>query len=291
MYSMIYNLSKKVCVLFSRCQVADLENFGDTSILATVMTFLPSTSSVSEQLICNSNLFMTNSLSISVPIQWISVSFSLLAMSWALASHYKTHLLHTRKMRLPFQGLALCFIWRLFTVLPRVLALAVFAIHLGYKVLLGCGCAHFFISFFIYLLFPYRKYGVVIEKRNLFIDALFGSFLALYICFSVIHIRYSKIQHYVFHFLIYLENLCMFCVWYFSTHSLPLLYQYLSSISVITAYVIGVFAQVCYYVDYHPRNFKIETNSSDDRRVGWKEWIEPPKKSVSEQVSAQDKKD
>ena len=171
-------------------------------------------------------------------------------------------------MKIPRVGVVLVFGCHLFTALARVLAFAVCAVYSGY-VLLGISSGHFILSW-VFAYFVLRGNGCksIDSKDASFatLESVVKLFVSLTFSGYMVH---SRLGHLLSDSLLYLENVCMLCLWYFSAQSIgtPLYLRYLVSISVLFGYLLGVLLHIVYYVDFHPRNDSIKV------WIPIKEWL------------------
>ncbi|XP_064626421.1 XK-related protein 4-like [Lineus longissimus] len=181
-------------------------------------------------------------------IQAGSCSMSLISLAWSLTSFHRA-LRFTRndKKNLRRPAMVLLFMWRIFTIGTRVLAIALFASHFHYYVFVILG-AHW-LAMTIWLVFQKTNFCSHRFEEVLF-DAICG---VVYIfCFLNLKDGPTRYKYLAFYTVVYMENLGMIVSWFFFTDAAGKWYHYPCLMIVIAGFLAGILIMQIYYFSCHP---------------------------------------
>ena len=205
-------------------------------------------------------------------LQWLTVGSSLVSLAWAITAYNKTMSIVDKETKISIKGVVLLFLWRLFTVLSRVLGFVVSAVYSGYA-LLGICLFHVVLSGMFFCRF--RRF--IDDKKstvNVIINTIYGCIIVLFISFPLqqINMLHTRLQYLYFHSWIFIENVCALVLWLiFKSFDVQLVLKCLIPIAIIGGYILGVVLQIIYYIYFHPTK---RLGESIKFKIPMKEWRE-----------------
>ena len=183
---------------------------------------------------------------------------SLCSLAWSLTSYHRLLrlFLHLRdnKAVMSYGGMVLQFVWRLFTIASRVLALSLFASALGYWVFVVVACH--WLSMFTWLLLQKTDFCSAEAHCNKCQEIFFKVVLAAVYIFCYVNLTdgHSRLHYSIYYVVVYLENFFMCMVWYVFAHTENKWYTHPSLLLIFVGFLVGIFFQVVYYLWCHPNN-------------------------------------
>jgi hypothetical protein len=145
--------------------------------------------------------------------------------------------------------LILLFLWRIFTVGARVLALALFASSFGWPMFVVVGI-HWFIMFI--WIFMQNTTFCQTRLQELFFDMVAAS-VSIFDFFNLIE-GHTRMRYLIYYILVYAENCVMVVLYYYANPYKSCWYVYTSMIAVLGLFFFGILIQLVYYLVYHPNN-------------------------------------
>ena len=181
---------------------------------------------------------------------------SLGCLSWALTSYHRLlRLSIPGKAKISYAGMALQFIWRIFTIGCRVLALALFASTLTYWVFVLAAC-HWF-SMFFWLLVQNTSFCNPKMRCAKCQEVFFNMVVAaVYIyCYVNVSEGHTRLRYFVYYCIVYLENGTMCLLWYVSANTRDSWYMKPALALIFGGFFLGILFQLIYYKWWHPNNY------------------------------------
>lgn len=190
-------------------------------------------------------------------LNMVSATLSLFSVCWALASFSKNvRLQNVHRLVLTWLGVIFQFLWRLGTVISRVISLTVYASVYSHWVFLVI-ILHWF-SMFLWLISPKNVFHG--ERISRLKKAMLGGLIAFVYIFAYINLQ--EVRHrqkmLTFYVVMFMENCLLVCLWMVGIwHNRPDGW-YTVPISVLCSFAIGLFFMVVYYRYFHVRRLGYE---------------------------------
>ncbi|XP_065091796.1 uncharacterized protein LOC135712711 isoform X1 [Ochlerotatus camptorhynchus] len=191
-------------------------------------------------------------------LNMVSATLSLFSVCWALASFSKNvRLQNVHRLVLTWLGVIFQFLWRLGTVISRVISLTVYASVYSHWVFLVI-ILHWF-SMFLWLISPKNVFHG--ERISRLKKAMLGGLIAFVYIFAYINLQ--EVRHrqkmLTFYVVMFMENCLLVCLWMVGIwHNRPEGW-YTIPISVLCSFAIGLFFMVVYYRYFHVRRLGYES--------------------------------
>ncbi|XP_055629862.1 uncharacterized protein LOC129770799 [Toxorhynchites rutilus septentrionalis] len=190
-------------------------------------------------------------------LNMVSATLSLFSVCWALASFSKNvRLQNVHRLVLTWLGVIFQFLWRLGTVISRVISLTVYASVYSHWVFLVI-ILHWF-SMFLWLISPKNVFHG--ERISRLKKVMLGGLIAFVYIFAYINLQ--EVRHrqkmLTFYVVMFMENCLLVCLWMVGIwHSRPEGW-YTVPISVLSSFAVGLFFMVVYYRYFHVRRLGYE---------------------------------
>ncbi|XP_055536019.1 uncharacterized protein LOC129724830 isoform X3 [Wyeomyia smithii] len=190
-------------------------------------------------------------------LNMVSATLSLFSVCWALASFSKNvRLQNVHRLVLTWLGVIFQFLWRLGTVISRVISLTVYASVYSHWVFLVI-ILHWF-SMFLWLISPKNVFHG--ERISRIKKAMLGGLIAFVYIFAYINLQ--EVRHrqkmLTFYVVMFMENCLLVCLWMVGVwHNRPEGW-YLIPISVLCSFATGLFFMIVYYRYFHVRRLGYE---------------------------------
>eukprot|EP00057_Strongylocentrotus_purpuratus_P011770 XP_011666244.1 PREDICTED: XK-related protein 4-like [Strongylocentrotus purpuratus] len=182
-----------------------------------------------------------------------SAIVSLLSLAFSLGIYQKAlRDFLPDKEKLSYSNVALIFVWRLFTITARVLAMALFASIYGWWVFV-LAAAHWAVMT-AWLIWQRTSYHTS-KYDEIPFDAVIG--IIHIFCFFNMKEGPTRCRAVIFYILIFIENTVMFGLWYREQDSREKMYGLPALVFVWGGFFVGIFFMSFYYRFYHP-NGKIQ---------------------------------
>ncbi|XP_001656010.2 uncharacterized protein LOC5576232 [Aedes aegypti] len=190
-------------------------------------------------------------------LNMVSATLSLFSVCWALASFSKNvRLQNVHRLVLTWLGVIFQFLWRLGTVISRVISLTVYASVYSHWVFLVI-ILHWF-SMFLWLISPKNVFHG--ERISRLKKAMLGGLIAFVYIFAYINLQEVKHRQKMltFYVVMLMENCLLVCLWMVGIwHNRPEGW-YTIPISVLSSFSIGLFFMIVYYRYFHVRRLGYE---------------------------------
>uniref|UniRef100_A0A182XEC7 XK-related protein n=1 Tax=Anopheles quadriannulatus TaxID=34691 RepID=A0A182XEC7_ANOQN len=189
-------------------------------------------------------------------LNMVSATLSLFSVCWALASFSKNvRLQNVHRLVLTWLGVIFQFLWRLGTVISRVISLTVYASvysHWGDALIL-----HWF-SMFLWLISPKNVFHG--ERISRLKKTTLGGLIAFVYIFAYINLQ--EVRHrqkmLTFYVVMFAENCLLVCLWMVGVWPNRPDGWYLVPLSVLGSFAAGLFFMVVYYRYFHVRRLGYE---------------------------------
>jgi XK-related protein len=182
--------------------------------------------------------------------QIVSCVSSLCSISWAMAAYQRAlRASLPDKADLGYVQLVLMFLWRIFTVGARVLALALFASCFVWQMFIVAGI-HWLIMF-VWIYVQKTKFCRT-KIEELFFDMV-AACINIFDFFNLIE-GHTRMRCLAYYGLVYAENAVMIVLYYVNSPNSQW-YSYISMIAVLGLFFFGILLQLVYYFVYHPNNY------------------------------------
>ncbi|XP_074598771.1 XK-related protein 6-like [Brevipalpus obovatus] len=189
---------------------------------------------------------------------------SLVSLSWSLVSYQRSlRLSLPNKAPLSWQGIAVQFLWRLFVIAARVLALALFAAVYNWYISIVCGI-HCFIMF---LWIVSMKTTFCAFSTNKFEELGYDAILAVMFIFCYFNPVDSptRYRYTIFYLFMFSENTLLMVLWYIKAPE-DIWYRYPAIIGHYLSFFTGLLFMISYYLLLHPSgDIKVFRNRGNDR--------------------------
>ena len=189
-------------------------------------------------------------------MQIASVLTSVLSITWALVSFRRFNRLDNGNTT-SIPGLLMEFLWHLFAISARVLALVVFAVQFKLWLLVIFG-VHYMIIINLqmkYGLMDLSYLGDECVPRCFVRATAFTNTLCVFLISSS---SKSRIRYVTLHSIMYAENIVMAVLWYTSTLTQELWYSIPFMVIILLGYLIGVIFQIVSYKICHHNSERID---------------------------------
>ena len=209
-----------------------------------------------------------------VVVQVIGLVTSLISLASCLVSFQKSlRLSIPEKEKLKFSSMALIFMWRLFTITARVLAIAMFASYFKYWTFVAIGIH--WIAMLIWVMRQDTQYCTVEDsegrvKHNKCQEVCFRiltAFVQIFCFFNLLE-GHTRLRCILFYGIVYAENAFFIMAWYIgaSMKTSAGWYHLPTLIMVLVGFWFGIFFQVIYYKACHPNNSSV---LNSQKRILW----------------------
>ncbi|XP_038111452.1 uncharacterized protein LOC6034256 [Culex quinquefasciatus] len=190
-------------------------------------------------------------------LNMVSATLSLFSVCWALASFSKNvRLQNVHRLVLTWLGVIFQFLWRLGTVISRVISLTVYASVYSHWVFLVI-ILHWF-SMFLWLISPKNVFHG--ERISRLKKATLGGLIAFVYIFAYINLQ--EVRHrqkmLTFYIVMFMENCLLVGLWMVGIWPNRPEGWYTIPISVLCSFAIGLFFMVVYYRYFHVRRLGYE---------------------------------
>uniref|UniRef100_A0A182SPA7 XK-related protein n=1 Tax=Anopheles maculatus TaxID=74869 RepID=A0A182SPA7_9DIPT len=183
-------------------------------------------------------------------LNMVSATLSLFSVCWALASFSKNvRLQNVHRLVLTWLGVIFQFLWRLGTVISRVISLTVYASVYSHWVFLVI-ILHWF-SMFLWLISPKNVFHG--ERISRLKKTTLGGLIAFVYIFA-----YINLQELTFYVVMFAENCLLVCLWMVGVWPNRPEGWYLVPVSVLCSFAAGLFFMVVYYRYFHVRRLGYE---------------------------------
>ena len=178
-----------------------------------------------------------------------SIVTSLVSITWALISCRRlSRLSEGQRMSIP--GVVIDYLWHLFVIGARVIALAVFAAH--FQIWLLAILAIHWVAMIIILVLSKQ-----VQRNDKHWDASKIIILSLAtntLCpFELETETRSRLRYATLHCIMYAENILMSVLWYTAIYSKDLWYGIPCMVIILLGHILGVIIQVIFYLRFHPK--------------------------------------
>ncbi|XP_058065594.1 uncharacterized protein LOC131215224 [Anopheles bellator] len=190
-------------------------------------------------------------------LNMVSATLSLFSVCWALASFSKNvRLRHVHRLVLTWLGVIFQFLWRLGTVISRVISLTVYASVYSHWVFLVI-ILHWF-SMFLWLISPKNVFHG--ERISRLKKTTLGGLIAFVYIFAYINLQ--EVRHrqkmLTFYVVMFMENCLLVCLWMVGVWPNRPEGWYMVPVSVLCSFAAGLFFMVVYYRYFHVRRLGYE---------------------------------
>lgn len=185
--------------------------------------------------------------------QMQSAAMSLIVLCWSYSEFSRARRSSSStKKKLNLFGMIIQFLWRLCTVVPRVLSFALFATVYGAYMLIIVGIHWMFMSAWV----RHQRTHIFSEstpRSTPIRDFVFNSVVGymFIFCFFNISGQATRRKYVVYYSLVFVENLSMLLSWYFNvshtTYALPTI------LSLSGVFLLGLMFMLFYYLAVHPQ--------------------------------------
>ena len=173
---------------------------------------------------------------------------------------------------LSYIALFLMFLWHVFIIASRVLALALFTAQFTYWVAVLAG-AHFMIMLLL-TVWLRRQSGQSEESSNVNersdkCERLFNVMMIALYMFTYINLQegHTRLYYICYYAIVYCENCIMIVTWYVFSDTEMKWYVLGAILLVIVGFLIGVAFQLIYYYCAHPNNSTQEQSQQSPQRI------------------------
>ena len=172
-------------------------------------------------------------------------------------------------------ALLLMFLWHVFIIASRVLALALFTAQFTYWVAVLAG-AHVFIMLPLILWLrcqsgqnEQRKQSRDVSNRSNKCNQLFNVMMIALYLFTYVNLQegHSRLYYNCYYVIVYCENCIMIVTWYVFSDTEMKWYVLGAILLVIVGFLIGVAFQLIYYYCAHPNNSTQEQSQQSPQRI------------------------
>jgi len=189
-----------------------------------------------------------------VIVQILSCLTSLSSVCWSLVSYHRAlRYSLANKANITYGGMALQFSWRVFTVGPRVLTLAMFAVIYKYWTFVAIAC-HWIVMFLW-----------ILTQKTRFCDTrckefFFNVVMATVYIFGYLNLLegHTRLRYVFFYTIMYLENMALLMAWYAVVSTSADWYVIPVLVGVFVGPLIGLLFMLVYYKCCHPNNLSPE---------------------------------
>uniref|UniRef100_A0AAG5DIJ7 XK-related protein n=1 Tax=Anopheles atroparvus TaxID=41427 RepID=A0AAG5DIJ7_ANOAO len=190
-------------------------------------------------------------------LNMVSATLSLFSVCWALASFSKNvRLQNVHRLVLTWLGVIFQFLWRLGTVISRVISLTVYASVYSHWVFLVI-ILHWF-SMFLWLISPKNVFHG--ERISRLKKTTLGGLIAFVYIFAYINLQ--EVRHrqkmLTFYVVMFAENCLLVCLWMVGVWPNRPEGWYMVPVSVLCSFAAGLFFMVVYYRYFHVRRLGYE---------------------------------
>ncbi|XP_058462820.1 uncharacterized protein LOC131437466 [Malaya genurostris] len=190
-------------------------------------------------------------------LNMVSATLSLFSVCWALASFSKNvRLQNVHRLVLTWLGVIFQFLWRLGTVISRVISLTVYASVYSHWVFLVI-ILHWF-SMFLWLISPKNVFHG--ERISRLKKAMLGGLIAFVYIFAYINLQ--EVRHrqkmLTFYVVMFMENCLLVCLWMVGIWPNRPEGWYTIPIAVLCSFGVGLLFMVVYYQYFHVRRLGYE---------------------------------
>ncbi|XP_052899697.1 uncharacterized protein LOC128306256 [Anopheles moucheti] len=190
-------------------------------------------------------------------LNMVSATLSLFSVCWALASFSKNvRLQNVHRLVLTWLGVIFQFLWRLGTVISRVISLTVYASVYSHWVFLVI-ILHWF-SMFLWLISPKNVFHG--ERISRLKKTTLGGLIAFVYIFAYINLQ--EVRHrqkmLTFYVVMFAENCLLVCLWMVGVWPNRPEGWYLVPLAVLGSFAAGLFFMVVYYRYFHVRRLGYE---------------------------------
>uniref|UniRef100_A0A2M4A6Z2 XK-related protein n=1 Tax=Anopheles triannulatus TaxID=58253 RepID=A0A2M4A6Z2_9DIPT len=190
-------------------------------------------------------------------LNMVSATLSLFSVCWALASFSKNvRLQNVHRLVLTWLGVIFQFLWRLGTVISRVISLTVYASVYSHWVFLVI-ILHWF-SMFLWLISPKNVFHG--ERISRLKKTTLGGLIAFVYIFAYINLQ--EVRHrqkmLTFYVVMFMENCLLVCLWMVGVWPNRPDGWYMIPVSVLCSFAAGLFFMVVYYRYFHVRRLGYE---------------------------------
>jgi hypothetical protein len=164
------------------------------------------------------------------------------------------------KDQLTYLAMLMLLLWRLFTIGPRILALALFAsiFAIRYYVVVGIACHWLLMT--IYIISRRTNYC-----NGQFFEILFNMLVGFIYIFTFWNIEdgHTRFRYTSYYILVYLENLGMVITWFVLTTHAGQWYYIPSFLFVVIGFILGIAFMLAYYMGCHPKKIRLCLTTDD----------------------------
>uniref|UniRef100_A0A182Q1V0 XK-related protein n=1 Tax=Anopheles farauti TaxID=69004 RepID=A0A182Q1V0_9DIPT len=190
-------------------------------------------------------------------LNMVSATLSLFSVCWALASFSKNvRLQNVHRLVLTWLGVIFQFLWRLGTVISRVISLTVYASVYSHWVFLVI-ILHWF-SMFLWLISPKNVFHG--ERISRLKKTTLGGLIAFVYIFAYINLQ--EVRHrqkmLTFYVVMFAENCLLVCLWMVGVWPNRPEGWYMVPVSVLCSFAAGLFFMIVYYRYFHVRRLGYE---------------------------------
>ena len=191
-------------------------------------------------------------LFVSELLQIATVITSLVSISWAVVSYRRMRrLLYKEKTTIP--GLVIEFLWFLFVIGVRVLAIALFTSRFQVW-LLAVVAIHCVVTVTLMITSNTVKFG----EDEVGLLGLMFLVPVNTLCVFVFGEQHTRLRYAIYHCIMYTENVVMAVLWYSATYTQDLWYHIPCMAIILFGYIVGVIFQVIFYLKFHPPKEEIK---------------------------------
>ncbi|XP_058125220.1 uncharacterized protein LOC131285466 [Anopheles ziemanni] len=190
-------------------------------------------------------------------LNMVSATLSLFSVCWALASFSKNvRLQNVHRLVLTWLGVIFQFLWRLGTVISRVISLTVYASVYSHWVFLVI-ILHWF-SMFLWLISPKNVFHG--ERISRLKKTTLGGLIAFVYIFAYINLQAVRHRQKMltFYVVMFAENCLLVCLWMVGVWTNRPEGWYMVPVSVLCSFAAGLFFMVVYYRYFHVRRLGYE---------------------------------
>ncbi len=182
--------------------------------------------------------------------QTVSAVTSLASLAWALTAYHRAlRCSLMEKANMSYEAMGLYFLWRVFTIGARVVALAMFASRFQLYVFI-ITTSHW-MGMLTWIRFQETKFCMS-NREEIFFNIV-ASVVYIFCYFNLVE-GHTRLRYLFYYIIVYAENAAMILTWYFLTQTQDMWYHMPAIAIVLGGFFIGIIFQVIYYIHFHPNN-------------------------------------
>lgn len=199
--------------------------------------------------------------------QEAAIITSLLELSWALASYHRAvRRSAPDKRNMTKIGTTLQFLWRLFVISSRALAVALFTVEYGYW-LVPIAVGHWGVMS-IWIMHQGTRFCDTLQGPSPCEEYLFNMIIGTIYLFCFINVKDepTRFKYLAYYVIVLAENGSLISLWYAKTSADPikaaLWYHVPAFAGVFGAFFMGIFFMLIYYRFFHPNGRPLWKNEA-----------------------------